>query len=94
MDPWLVSWLAWLATGVCIIHPLARLGCIVGTLIGWGMWDVHESARKQLEFDRTVFLEKLAEEHRQAEHNRLLELLESVKPRRDLTLPAEPEEGY
>jgi hypothetical protein len=93
-DLWLVSWLIWLARGVCIIHPLARVGCIVSTLIGVNMWDAHLSGKNQLEFERKVFLENLVEAYRQAEHKRLLELIEAMKPRRDLTLPAEADEGY
>ena len=92
---WLISsWLIWLAKGLCIIHPLARAGCLVSTLVGLSIWDAHQSAKKQLEFERRVFLENLAETYRQAEHKRLLELIEAMKPRRDLTLPAEPDEGY
>jgi hypothetical protein len=90
----LLSWLIWLAKGVCIIHPLARVGCIISTLVAVGIWDVHLSGKKQLEFEQTVFRENLAEAYRQAEHRRLLELIEAVKPRRDLTLPAEAGEGY
>jgi hypothetical protein len=66
----------------------------VSTLIGVTMWDAHLSGKNQLEFERHVFLENLTEAHRQAEHKRLLELIEAMKPRRDLTLPAEPDEGY
>jgi hypothetical protein len=90
----LVSWLIWLARGVCIIHPLARVGCIVITLVGVAIWDAHLSGKSQLEFERTVIREELAEAYRQAEHNRLLELIEAMKPRRDLTLPAEADEGF
>ena len=93
-DLWLVSWLVWLAKGVCIVHPLARVGCIVSTLVAIGIWDAHLSGKNQLEFERNVSLENLAEAHRQAEHQRLLELIEAMKPRRDLTLPAEADEGY
>jgi hypothetical protein len=59
-----------------------------------GIWDAHLSGKNQLEFERKVFLEKSAEEYRQAEHERLLELIEAMKPHRDLTLPAEADEGY
>jgi myo-inositol catabolism protein IolC len=69
------------------------VGCIVGTLVAVGIWDAHLSGKRQLEFEQMVFLEKLAEAYRQAEHERLLELIEAMKPRRDLTLPAEPDEG-
>jgi hypothetical protein len=90
----LIYWLISLAKGICIVHPLARVGCIVSTLVAMGVWDMHLSAGKQLEFERKISSEYLAEMHRQAEHKRTLELLEAMKPRRDLTLPAEPDEGY
>jgi hypothetical protein len=69
------------------------VGCIISTLVGVGIWDAHLSGKNQLEFERTVFLEELAEAYRQADHKRLLDLIEAMKPRRDLTLPAETDEG-
>ena len=46
------------------------------------------------ELEREFWRFQLRELERQAEHKRLLEILEALKPRRDLSLPAEPEEGF
>ena len=46
------------------------------------------------ELEREFWRFQLRELERQAEHKRLLEILEALKSRRDLSLPAEPEEMF
>ena len=79
---------------LCAVHVAVRVVCVVGVLASLIFSDANESSKKQLEFEREVLLWHLAELERQAEHRRLLDLIEAIKPRRDLTLPAEFDEGY
>lgn len=90
----LFRWLLKSLDRLCSVHYAVGLVCVVGILAGWIIWDANESSKGQLKFEREVFLRQLAEAERQTEHRRQLELIEAMKPRRDLTLPAEPDEGY
>jgi len=90
----LLSWLRRLLSGLCMPHVALRTACVVMTFFGWSIWDADQNAKSRMAFEREVFLRQLDELHRQAEHQRQMELIEALRPRLDLTRPAEPEEGY
>jgi hypothetical protein len=90
----LLRWLYKLLNGPCTIHPVSRVICAVIIFFGWSIWDADQNAKDRIAFERELTLRHLDELHRQAEHQRRMELLEAMKPRRDLTQPAEPDEGY
>lgn len=90
----LVRWLLKSLDRLCTIHYAVGVVCVVGMLAGLTIWDAHQSSNNHLEFEREQIRRQWAEFERQAEHQRQLELIEATKPRRDLTLPAESDEGY
>jgi hypothetical protein len=91
----LIRWLSMLLKGVCRATALSRVGCAVLVFFGWDALSTnHQMSRDERAFEREVLLRQLAEKERQAEHKRLMEIIEALKHRRDLTLPAEPDEGY
>jgi hypothetical protein len=90
----LLHWLYKLLNGVCTAHALSRIVCAVVLLFGWSIWDADQNAKNRIAFERELALRHLDELYRQAEHQRQIDLLERIKPRRDLTQPAEPDEGY
>jgi hypothetical protein len=57
-------------------------------------WDANHSARDQQGFEQEMIRRYQDEFEREAAHKRQLEILEALKPRRDLTLPADPDEGF
>jgi len=48
----------------------------------------------QREFEKELHRRNLDELQRQAEHKRLVELLEALRKQRDLSQPADPKEGF
>ena len=90
----LFRWLLKSLDALCTVHYAVRVVCLLGMLTGLTVWDANESSKGQLKFEREVILRQLAEAEREAEHKRQLELIEAMKPRRNLTLPADPDEGY
>jgi hypothetical protein len=84
----LLQWLYKLLNGLCMAHVALRAACVAITAFGWSIWDADQNAKSRMAFEREVFLRQLTELQRQ------MELIEALKPRRDLTQPAEPDEGY
>jgi hypothetical protein len=93
-EAFLLHWLYKLLGGLCQTHAASRIICAVILFFGWSIWDADQNAKTQTEFERELTLRHLDELQRQAEHQRQMELLEAMKRRRDLTQPAEPDEGY
>jgi hypothetical protein len=93
-DAMLMRWLTLtLGRVVCLAGPYALAPCVVGALF---LLDASRSSTSLRERgqERELWRFQLWELERQAEHKRLLEIIEAMKPRRDLSLPAEPEEGF
>jgi hypothetical protein len=90
----LLHWLYRLLKPVCTTHVAFRVTCAAILFFGWSIWDADQNAKDRIAFERELTLRHLDELHRQAEHQRQMELLEAMKHRRDLTQPAEPDEGY
>jgi hypothetical protein len=80
-----------LSKRVCTAGVYGFAACVIGALFtldaGISSTDPYERER-----ERALWQFQLREMERQADHRRLLELLEAIKPRRDLSLPSKPEE--
>jgi hypothetical protein len=89
-----ISWLTKLFERVCTIHWAVGITCIVSLLVYSIFWDADQSAKSQFNFDQEMKRRHQDELERDAAHKRFMELLEALKPRRDLTQPAEADEGF
>lgn len=94
MEAALIRWLTFIFTRiVCVAGPLGLATCIVGALFlidaSRGSTSLHER-----EWERELWHSQLREMEKQADQKRLLEFIEALKPRRDMSLPAEPNENY
>jgi hypothetical protein len=72
-------------------------GFIGGSFVSFGLNGLRvdqQIAQSTLVFEHDKFLRELDEIARETDHNRQLERIEALQKRRDLTLPAEPDEGY
>ena len=78
----------------CTLHPVIGLICVVGTFAYLIIWDADQSAKGARQFEQDMALRRQIESEHEAEHRRLLEIIEALKPRRDLSLPAEPDEHF
>ena len=95
MEITLIHWLSMLLKGVCKATIWSRLACAVLVFFGLDMVSTSQQmSRDERAFERELLQRQFAEMERQAEHKRLMEMIEALKNRRDLTLPAEPDEGY
>jgi hypothetical protein len=83
-----------LLTRSCTLHPVIGVICVVGTFAYLIIWDANQSAKGARQFEQDMALRRQIESEREAEHRRLLEIIEALKPRRDLSLPAEPDENF
>lgn len=89
-----IGWLMKTFERVCTIHFAVGIICILSLLVYSIFWDANQSAKSQSNFDQEMMRRHQDELEREAAHRRFMELLEAMKPRRDLTLPAEPGEGF
>jgi hypothetical protein len=89
----LIRWLVSLLKRACYASVYGLAICVVGAVFTLDAGRSSTSLRER-EQERELWRFQLRELERQAEHKRLLELLEALKPRRDLSLPAEPEEIF
>lgn len=90
----LIRWLTIILTrSVCVAGPFAVAACIVDALF---ILDASRSSTSLLEreWERELWRSQLREIEKQADHKRLLEIIETLKPRRDMLLPAEPNENF
>jgi hypothetical protein len=83
-----------LLTRSCTLHPVIGLICVVGTFAYLIIWDANQSAKGARQFEQDMALRRQIESEREAEHRRLLEIIEALKPRRDLSLPADPDANF
>jgi len=86
---------------VCVIGGLVLVfvsrGILGGSFVTFGLNGLRvdqQILRDELSFEHQRFLRELDEVARETDHERQLEMIEALKKRRDLTLPAEPDEGY
>jgi hypothetical protein len=91
----LIRWLSMLSKGVCTVSPYSRIVCMVLAFFAWDAFSSsQEASRDERAFERELILRQLNELERQADHKRIMEVIEALKNRRDLTLPADPDEGF
>jgi hypothetical protein len=83
-----------LLSRACALHPLVAAVCVVGAFGYAIILDADQSSKGARQFEQEMALRRQIEFERAAEHRRLLEIIEALKPRRDLSLPAEPEEDF
>jgi hypothetical protein len=86
---------------VCIVGGLVLVffsrGFVGGSFVTFGLNGLRvdqQITKRALEFEQEKLLRELNEIVREADHDRRMERIEALKKRRDLTLPAGPEEGY
>lgn len=88
----------WLTTmfpkGACIVSVPSLIACALVTIVVWFAIDAIATSRDERALQRELFSRQLSELERQAEHKRLLEIIETLKDHRDLSLPADPDEGF
>jgi hypothetical protein len=77
----------------CTLHPVIGVVCVVGAF-AYVIWDADQSSTGARQFEQEMALRRQIESEREAEHRRILEIIEALKPRRDLSLPAEPDEDF
>jgi hypothetical protein len=90
----LIRWLAILSKGACTVSVYSRVICAVLAFVVWDALNANQTSKDERAFERELFSRQLSEMERQAEHKRLLEMIEALKNYRDLSLPADPDEGY
>jgi hypothetical protein len=83
-----------LSKTACAGHVYLRVFCLLLSFVAWDSLNATETSKNERALERELFSRQLAEMERQAEHKRLLEIIEALKDRRDLSLPAKPEEGF
>jgi hypothetical protein len=93
MDHVLIRWLTIILKRACYAGVYGLALCIMGVLF---MSDAGRSSTSthEREQEREFWRFQLRELERQEEHKRMLEIIEALKFRRDLSLPAEPEEMF
>lgn len=90
----LIRWLTIIFTRmVCVAGPFVLTACIVGAFFLLDASRGSPSLRER-EWERELWRSQLREMEKQADQKRLLEILEALKPQRDMSLPAEPNENY
>lgn len=90
----LIRWLTIIVTrSICVAGPFVMAACIIGTLV---MLDASRSSTSLLEreWECELWRSQLREMEKQADHKRSLEIIEALRPRRDMSLPAEPSENF
>jgi hypothetical protein len=90
----LFRWITMLSKGVCTFSVYSRVVCVLLSFVVWDALDAKQTSKDERALERELFSRQLAEMERQAEHKRLLEIIEALKSHRDLSLPAEPDENY
>jgi hypothetical protein len=94
MEHFLYRLIGQLLARICGLHPLALASCVAWGFFYLAIWDANQSSNGARQFEQEMALLREIEAMKQADHKRLMEILEALKPRRDLTLPAEPDEGF
>jgi hypothetical protein len=86
---------------ICIVGGLVLVilfrGYVGAYFIGFGLNGLRveqQIEQSTVEFEHGKILRELDELARETDHKRQLEMLEALKRRHDLTLPAEPDEDY
>jgi hypothetical protein len=92
----LIRWLSMLWKGTCTVNIYLRVICTALAFVAWDSFNARQTSKDERVLERVQISRQLQllELERQADHKLLLELLEAVKYRRDLSLPADPDEGY
>jgi hypothetical protein len=89
------AWFRWLFNLVskrsCTANVLLFVLC---TVISFAGWETSQITKDRRASERELLLRQQLEMERQAEHKRLLGVIEALKSHRDLSLPAEPDENY
>jgi hypothetical protein len=86
----LIRWLTMLKP-VCKANFYTRVFCVLLSFVVWDAVDAKQTSKDERALERELFSRQLSEMERQAEHKRLLEVIEALKNHRDLSLPADPE---
>jgi hypothetical protein len=90
----LIRWLTMLSKGACTVSVYSRVLCAVLAFFVWDALNANQTSKDERALERELFSRQLSEMERQADHRRLLEIIEALKNHRDLSLPGDPDEGY